>query len=188
MPGLLSTLTKKINKDQVKKKQPWELMVIPFQKEPPRYVSKEDRLSFKLLTTPSNSDSLTYELKTYAFDEGSPEEWLEHVKTYRKIIAGQNITTGEPAFATLKRLLKGKALTDFEKIKVAEAYTNSIDNANAMIVKLTEEIFPDRALQQQRRSLRRYVRKPEGMKTSTFYARLVEMNKKLESFLGADKK
>ena len=83
MPGLLSTLQGKIQKNQSKKKQPWELMIIPFEKEPPRYVSKEDRLSFKLLTTPSDPDSITYEVKTYAFDSGSPEEWLEHVKTYR---------------------------------------------------------------------------------------------------------
>ena len=106
MPGILSKLTKTI-KDQIpKRKQPWDLMVIPFEKEPPKYVSKEDRLTFKLRSTPSDVGSITYELKTYAFDDGSPEEWLEHMKTYRKIIKGHNITSGEPAFAMLKRLLK----------------------------------------------------------------------------------
>ena len=45
----------------------------------------------------------------------------------------------------LKRLLKGKALIDFERIKVEEGYTDTVDNANDMIDKLTEEIFPDRA-------------------------------------------
>ena len=120
------------------------------------------------------------------YDNGLPEEWLEHVKTYRKIIAGQSITTGAPAFAMLKRLLKGKALADFERIFAEEQYTNCMDNVNEMLDKLTEEIFPDRALQKQRRALRRYVRKPKGMKTSTFYARLVEMNKQLESFPDAD--
>ena len=187
MPGLLSTLQGKLRKqDQPKRKQPWELMVIPFQKEPPRYVSKDDRLSFKLLTTPTDPDSITYEVKTYAFDSGSPEEWLSHVKTYKEIIAGQNITTGEPCFTMMKRLLKGKALIDFERIKVEESYTNSVENAKHMLAKLTEEIFPDRALQKQRRALRRYVRKPEGMKTSSFYARLVEMNEQLESFPDGD--
>ena len=107
MPGILSKFTK-IIKDQIpKRKQPWDLMVIPFEKEAPKYVSKEDRLTFKLRSTPSNMGSITYKLKTYAFDDGSPEEWLEHMKTYRKIIKGQNITSGEPAFAILKQLLKG---------------------------------------------------------------------------------
>ena len=142
---------------------------------------------FKLLSTPSDPDSITYKVKTYAYDNGLPEEWLEHVKTYRKIIAGQLITTGAPAFAMLKRRLKGKALADFERIFAEEQYTNSMDNVDDMLDKLTEEIFPDCALQKQHRALRRYVRKPKGMKTSTFYARLVEMNEQLESFPNADK-
>jgi len=184
MPGILSKLTKKIKDQAPKKKQPWELMVIPFQKEPPRYVKKEDRLTFKLLSTPSDPDSIQYEVKTYAFDDGLPEEWLEHVTMYRKIIKGQGITTGEPSFAMLKRLLKGKALVDFERIKLEEAYTNTVDNVNRLLAKLTKEIFPDRALQKQRRSIRRYVRKPEGMTTASFYARLVELNEQLKSFPG----
>ena len=130
MPGIVSKLVDKVTDQQSKKKNPWDLMIIPFKKEPPRYVSKEDRLSFKLLTTPSDPDSITYKVKTYAFDDGLPEEWLEHVKTYRKLIAGQSITTGEPAFAMLKRLLKGKALADFERIYLKEAYTNTMDNVN----------------------------------------------------------
>ena len=46
MPGLLSKITDKIKEqapDKAKKK-PWELeMIIPFDKEPPREISKEDR-------------------------------------------------------------------------------------------------------------------------------------------------
>ena len=134
MPGIPSTITSKIKEQGViKKKQHWELMVIPFAKEPPKIVSKENRMTFKLLSTPSDPKSITYECKTYAFDDGSPEEWLEHMKTYKKIIVGQNIKTGEPAFTMLKRLLKGKALTDFERIKVDEAYTNSMDNVKEML-------------------------------------------------------
>ena len=186
MPGILSKFTK-IIKDQIpKRKQPWDLMVIPFEKEAPKYVSKEDRLTFKLRSTPSDMGSITYELKTYAFDDGSPEEWLEHMKTYRKIIKGQNITSGEPAFAMLKRLLKGKAQADFERIFVDQGYTNTMNNVNDMIDKMTTELFPERALQKQRRCMRRYVKKPLEMRTSSFYARLVEMNEQLENFPGGN--
>ena len=142
MPGILSKLIDKIKEQAPKKKQPWELMVIFIAKEPLRYVSKEDWLLFKLLSTPSDPDSITYEMKTYTFNEGLPEEWLDHVKTYRKLIAGQSITTRALAFLMLKRLLKGKALTDFERIFAKEAYTNSMDNMDDMLDKLTEEIFP----------------------------------------------
>ena len=64
MPGIVSKLVDKVKEQAPKKKQPWELMVIPFKKEPPRYVSKEDRLSFKLLSTPSDPNSITYKVKT----------------------------------------------------------------------------------------------------------------------------
>ena len=184
MPGTLSKIVDKIKEQAPKaKKKPWELeMIIPFDKEPPREVSKEDRLTFKLRSTPTDANSTTYELKTYAFECGSCEEWLEHVKTYRKIVKGQNITNGPNCFAMIKRLLKGKALIDFERIFTEEGYSESVDNCDKVIDKLTEEIFPDRALQKQRRALRRNIRKPENMKTNQFYARLVEMNEQLEKF------
>ena len=116
-------------------------MIIPFDKDPPKVVSKEDRLSFKLRSTPTDADSTMYKLKTHAFDSGSCEEWLEHMKTYRKVVAEQNVKIGAPASAMLKRLMKGKALTDFERIKAEENYTETVDNVNKMIDKLTEEIF-----------------------------------------------
>ena len=129
MPGTLSKIVDKIKEQAPKaKKKPWELeMIIPFDKEPPREVSKEDRLTFKLRSTPTDANSTTYELKTYAFECGSCEEWLEHVKTYRKIVKGQNITTGPNCFAMIKRLLKGKALIDFERIFKDEGYTESVE-------------------------------------------------------------
>ena len=54
------------------KKMPWDLMVIPFIKEPLKVVSKDDRLSMKLRSTPNDVQSITYELKTYTIDDGSP--------------------------------------------------------------------------------------------------------------------
>ena len=108
-------------RDQIpRKKQPWDLMVIPFAKEAPRQVSKDERLSFKIYSTPTDPTSITFELQTYTFGEGSNEEWLEHTKTFDKLVAGTNITQGPPAFALLKLLLKGKALTDYEKILAEE--------------------------------------------------------------------
>ena len=115
MPGVLSRLTAAIAENEAaRKKAPWETMVIPFEKPKPRVVIKEDRLSFKLCLNPKQKDSITYEVKTYAFDEGLPEEWIEHIRTFHKVVKSQNISGAESQFVMLKRLLKGKALTDFE--------------------------------------------------------------------------
>ena len=112
---------------------------------------------FLLRSTPNNVESIKYKIKTYAFDDGLPEECLEHVKTYRKILKGQNITTGEAAFALLRRLVKGKMLADLERIYVEESYTTTVANTTLMTAKLTQLLFLDRALQKQRRGMQRYV-------------------------------
>ena len=191
MPGVLSTLTKTIQDQAIpKKKAPWETMVIPFEKPKPRFVSKEDRLSFKLLSNPGKKDSSTYKVKTYAFDEGPPEEWLEHIKTFKKIIKGQHIQTAESQFDMLKRLLKGKALSDFDRFfrELSETAKKAVENVEKVLRQMTTEIFPERALQKQRRAMRRYVRKPKDMRTLAFYARLVELNEFLVDFpTGSDK-
>ena len=75
---------------------PWDLMIISFAREQQNVVSKDDCLSMKLQSTPNDVQNITYKLKTYAFGEGSPECWLEHIWTFQKIIASQNITTGPP--------------------------------------------------------------------------------------------
>ena len=77
-------------------------------------VIKEDRLSFKLRSNPEQKDSITYEVKTYVFDERLLEEWIVHMRIFKKIVRGQNISGAEWQFVMLKCLLKGKALTDFE--------------------------------------------------------------------------
>ena len=115
MPGVLSTLTSVIKDQQVpRKKAPWETMVIPFEKLRPKLMGKEDRLSFKLRSNPKQKDSITYEIQTYAFDEGPPEEWIEHIRTFRKLVKGQHVTGADSQFVMLKRLLRGKALLDFK--------------------------------------------------------------------------
>lgn len=83
-------------------------MVNSFEKEQPKYVSKEDCLIFKLNSTPNYTNSITYKIKLYAFDSRSSEEWLKYMKTFKKILKGQNITNGEPVFAMLKPLLRTK--------------------------------------------------------------------------------
>ena len=189
MPGVLSTLTKTIQDQAVpRKKAPWETMVIPFEKMKPRWVSKEDRLAFKLLSNPGKKDSSTYEVKTYAFDEGPPEEWLEHTKTFKKIIKGQHILNAESQFDMLKRLLKGKALADFDRFfgELSETEKKAVDNVERVLRSMTEELFPERSLQKQRRAMRRYVKKPREMRTSAFYARLLELNEYLPLFPSGD--
>ena len=112
---LLSKLLPPIIQQQVKRSKE-KYMVIPFTKPESKIGKREDKITLKLRAQPDDKDSQTYELRTYLFRDGSPEEWLEHMKVIKKCIVGQNITTGPPQFATIRRLLGGKTLNDFETI------------------------------------------------------------------------
>ena len=113
----LSKLLPTIIKQQVKKAKD-KNMVIPFVKPESKVGLREDKITLKLRSQPDDKDSSTYELRTYLFCDGSPEEWLEHKKVIKKCLVGQNITTGPPQFAMLRRLLGGKTLNDMEAVVV----------------------------------------------------------------------
>ncbi len=112
------------------------------------------------------------------------------MKTYWKLVKGQSIDGAEAQFAMLRGLLKGKALSDFERfykeLSTLEAATP--ESVPKVLAQMSKEVFPERALQKQRRAMRRYLRKPNDMSTSAFYARLVELNELLTSFPNASDK
>ena len=94
------------------------------------------------------------------------------------------MTAADSQFVMLKRLLRGKALLDFERFfdEMSEEDQGSLEGVEIMLRQITKELFPERALQKQKRAMRRYVRKPKDMTTSAFYARLVELNNFLTYF------
>ena len=122
-------------------------------------VSKSDSLTFKLRAIPTEVDSSTYELMVPYFKTGTPKELLMFIFDLRKIIAGQNVTTGPNQFALARRLLQGNALAAFNKAAEA-AGAETVQNFKALIRELVKHVFPKRALAMQKCYMRRFVRKP----------------------------
>ena len=127
-------------------------------------VSKLDSLTFKLQAIPTEADSITYKLTVPYFKTGTPEELLMFIFDLRKIIAGQNVTTGPNQFALARRLLQGNALAAFNKAAEA-AGTEIVPNFKASIKELVKHVFPKRALAIQKRYMCCFVRKPRDWKT-----------------------
>ena len=161
---MLNSLLQKVT-DWISRKPQRDQLVIPLIREQPAKIPKSERIILKLRSNPSQTDSQTYEISTYAFDHGSPEEWLHHQEVMRKIFIGQNATTGPQRFALARRFLKGKAKADLEK-SVSE---NDRAETNAQLVLALNDvargIFPLRAVAMQRRALRRFVRNPAELTT-----------------------
>lgn len=137
--------------------------------------------TMKLRTAPTDNDSPTYELTLVYFGSGTPEEWLLFQRNLRKVIHGQNLTTGPAKYALARRVLIGDALATFNAR--ATHYGNETnDNFSSCLNDLTEHIFPARALQTQKRYMRRYLRKPVDTSIREYTARVVELNAYLPRF------
>jgi hypothetical protein len=142
---------------------------------------KGQYITLKLRTTPGDADSTTYDLPFPYFSSGAPETWLRFKRNILKAIVGQNITSGPPKYALARRTLEGDALAAFD----ASAITNGGEtNANftTTLNALTTHLFPARALQTQKRYMRRYLRKPNDTRAREHVARVVEINALLTEF------
>ncbi len=112
-------------------------------------LAKNEYLSLTLRTEPENADSQTYELSIRYFREGSPEEWLVFQKDLRRILQGQNVTTGPPSYAMARRVLEGDALAAFETAATQHG-NEMVANFNLCLKDLTSHIFPRCALHMKR--------------------------------------
>lgn len=142
---------------------------------------KNECLTMKLRSDPTDSSSQTYELTVKFFRTGSPEEWLVFCRDLKRVLAGQNITTGPPKYTMARRLIFGDTLAVFNKAALDKG-TESSENFESVLKEVSKHIFPQRALAYQKRYMRRYMRKPKDMSTRSFAARLSEMNAYLEHF------
>lgn len=163
---------------------------IPFERPPVVKLPKDQAFTVTLRTNIDDPQSQTYSFTIPLFRNGTPEQWLVTQKSLAKIFAGQGITTGQGKFAMARRVLEGQSLTYFEN--ALAGLTNPDDpamiaeetNANYELVmqEVTKRIFPTRALIMQRRIMRRDMRKPMGVKTRDYVARMLELNEYLDMF------
>ena len=148
---------------------------IPFEREPVKAPVKGEYHTYKLRTQPTDSSSPVYDLSVPVFDHGTPEVWLRFVKNLKSVFTGQNITSGPTQYALARCLLKGDALAVFEAAATAHG-TETLVNFKKCLQDLTAHVFPEQALQVQKRYMRRYVKKPLSMRAKEFVARVVELN------------
>ena len=88
---------------------------------------KGECLKLDLRANPADPTSETYGISVRFFKDGTPAEWLVFLKTFTKVIVGQNLTTGPSKYAMARQLLQGDALREFNN----EASQNDTEtNAN----------------------------------------------------------
>ena len=148
-------------------------------------LTKGEYVVLKCRADPTDDSSSTYDLPIPYYSTGMPEEWLRFERNLEKAFTGQNLTTGPQQYACLRRLLEGNALTVFD-LKVAELGTQTTAHLQDILRALRREVFPQYALQQQKRFMRRSLRKPRNMSIRAYVNRVLELNDQLESFPGVN--
>jgi hypothetical protein len=130
-----------------------------------------------------------FELNVPEFNSGEPEEFLCLLNNIKKVLARQNITNRAGKYALAHCLLQGDALSAFVTAP-ARIGGETMVNFQTVLNELTTHVFPQRALQQQKRYMRRWMRKPKTMQIRDFVTRVVELNDYLPKFppFGADQK
>ena len=154
---------------------------IPYERPPKKDYAKGTYITLKLRSVPADENSATHDLIVPYFIVGTPEEWLRWKRDLGRVLQGQNVTTGPGRYNMTRRLLEGDALAAFN-VAAATHGNETNDNFMRCIRDVTTHIFPARALQMQKRYMRRFLRKPAGVKTREFVARVSELNEYLREF------
>ena len=89
------------------------------------------------------ADSQTHSLSLPFFNTGTPEEWLKCHKNIKKVITGQNTTTGPQKFTVARRVLTGDALATLETSLGDKNPT--LANFTAAVNAVVQHMFPLRA-------------------------------------------
>ena len=141
---------------------------------------KHDK-NIKCRTNPGKADSTTYDILMAYFRDGTPEEWLLFKKNLTWCITGQNVTSRPTKYALARRLLSGRALADFNHAATANG-NESLANYKRCINAVTLGVFLQKALQDQKRWMRRFLKEPRDMPVRDYIARVIEINDYLAEF------
>ena len=158
---------------------------IPLERPVKKEKNSSELFKIKLRTSPTDADSSTYEFTMPYYENGTPEEWLEFLRGIKRIIAGLNITSGPSSYAMARQVLQGDALAAFDKAATNYA-TETVANFKEVLKQVTLHVFPQRALQLQKRYMRRNMRKPKSMTVRAYGNRVVQMRNQLDLYPGGN--
>ena len=117
---------------------------VPLELPEARTLKKSEYLKMDLKSNPGKVMSETYSINVPYFSHGLPYEWILFLKTFEKVVKGQNLTSASSKFTMMRMLLQGEALHIFESnaTGLVEMQANFTICMNAV----TKHVFPCHAL------------------------------------------
>jgi hypothetical protein len=147
--------------------------LIAFERLETMDLKKNKSLSLKLISDPTNADSQTYERTIKFFNSGTPEEWLIFLADLKRVLVGQNITSGQGKYLMMRRMITGDTLAGINK-EAAQLLHETSTNFEFAVKKVSTHVFSQRDLSYQNQF------------TREFSARVNELNGYLKQFPPCD--
>ena len=115
---------------------------VPLELLEARALKKSEYLKMDLKSNPG--EVTTYSINVPYFSHGLPYEWIQFLKTFEKVVRGQNLMSAMSKFTMMRMLLRGDTLHVFESkvTGLQETQDNFIVCKNAV----THHVFPRHAL------------------------------------------
>ena len=113
--------------------------------------------------------------------EGTPEKWLLFKKKLTRCMTRQNATGRATKYALARRLLAGRALANFNHATTVDS-NKSLAKYTRCISAVTLGFFPQKSLQDQKRWMRRFLKKLRDMLVQDYIDHMININDYLKEF------
>ena len=127
------------------------------------------------------------------FEEGSPQQWIDVLNDVKEIWTQNKVDQPRDRSAIIRTILQGESRSCYDgalkdlvpQAEGGEAAELSEEMIQGALDAVAETIFPHRALEQQKRWMRRNMKKPYDLSTRKTAAAITRINNSLPMFPGA---
>ena len=105
-----------------------------------------NEIKLELRSNPADAASVKVGAFFKVFENGTPEQWCRWRDDLNRAWKGLNNTNGPNRATTVRHLLEGQALDDFEQFFMADGVNETVENVNLALKKVAANIFPTDAV------------------------------------------
>jgi hypothetical protein len=145
-----------------------------------------NEIKLELRSNPENAASVKVGAFFKVFENGTPEQWCCWRDDLNRAWKGLNNTTGPNRATTVRHLLEGQALDDFEQYFLPDDVTETVANVDKALKKVAANIFPADAVMNMKQYLNFELKKPNKLTARETMTRLQRINKWLGEYFPSD--
>ena len=145
-----------------------------------------NEIKLELRSNPDNAASVKVGAFFKVFENGTPEQWCRWRDDLNRAWKGLNNTNGPNRATTVRHLLEGQALDDFEQVFMPDDVTETNENVNLALKKVAANIFPADAVMNMKQYLNFELKKPNKLTARETMTRLERINKWIGDYFPSD--